>query len=216
MRLLLLEDAASEEVVPSASENPNAERNQRNLNAENPAVKRNAENPAVKRNAENPNEDVRYFSLKIYMWKYFAFLNAIFYAAASLALRKYEIVDRKITSFQIFFSIITIGFFFTLFIAISFKKYRDQIIQLYNSLIVNKTKPKFAFWIILVSVLYILGDISFFTSHITTPHITLLLLIGTLVGASIEITGSYLFFNEKLKTRSIIGIMVMLSGAYLL
>ena len=150
------------------------------------------------------------------MWKQFAFLNAIFYAAASLALRKYEIVDRKITSFQIFFSIITIGFFFTLFIAISFKKYRDQIIQLYNSLIVNKTKPKFAFWIMLVSVLYILGDISFFTSHITTPHITLLLLIGTLVGASIEITGSYFFFNEKLKTRSIIGIMVMLSGAYLL
>jgi len=150
------------------------------------------------------------------MWKQFAFLNAIFYATASLALRKYEIVDRKITSFQIFFSIITIGFLFTLFVTASFKKYRTQVSDLYNSLMVTKTKPKFAFWIILVSILYILGDMTFFTSHITTPHITLLLLIGTLVGASIEITGSYLFFNEKLKARSVVGIVLMLSGAYLL
>tara|TARA_X000000368_G_scaffold406005_1_gene383785 strand:- start:420 stop:872 length:453 start_codon:yes stop_codon:yes gene_type:complete len=150
------------------------------------------------------------------MWKQFAFLNAIFYATASLALRKYEIVDRQITSFQIFFSIITIGFLFTLFVTASFKKYRTQISDLYNSLMVTKTKPKFAFWIILVSILYILGDMTFFTSHITTPHITLLLLIGTLVGASIEITGSYLFFNEKLKARSVVGIVLMLSGAYLL
>jgi drug/metabolite transporter (DMT)-like permease len=150
------------------------------------------------------------------MWKQFAFLNAIFYATASLALRKYEIVDRKITSFQIFFSIITIGFLFTLFVTASFKKYRTQVSDLYNSLMVAKTKPKFAFWIILVSILYILGDMTFFTSHITTPHITLLLLIGTLVGASIEITGSYLFFNEKLKARSVVGIVLMLSGAYLL
>ena len=150
------------------------------------------------------------------MWKYFAFINAIFYATASLALRKYEIVDRKITSFQIFFSIITIGFLFTLFVTASFKKYRTQVSDLYNSLMVTKTKPKFAFWIILVSILYILGDMTFFTSHITTPHITLLLLIGTLVGASIEITGSYLFFNEKLKARSVVGIVLMLSGAYLL
>jgi len=43
-----------------------------------------------------------------------------------------------------------------------------------------------------------------------------LLLIGTLVGASIEITWSYLFFNEKLKARSVVGIVLMLSGAYLL
>ena len=150
------------------------------------------------------------------MWKQFAFLNAIFYATASLALRKYEIVDRQITSFQIFFSIITIGFLFTLFVTASFKKYRTQVSDLYNSLMVTKTKPKFAFWIILVSILYILGDMTFFTSHITTPHITLLLLIGTLVGASIEITGSYLFFNEKLKARSVVGIVLMLSGAYLL
>jgi drug/metabolite transporter (DMT)-like permease len=150
------------------------------------------------------------------MWKQFAFLNAIFYATASLALRKYEIVDRQITSFQIFFSIITIGFFFTLLITASFKKYREQIYQLHNSLIITKTKPKFVFWIILISILYILGDLTFFTSHITTPHITLLLLIGTLVGASIEIVGSYFFFSEKLKARSIVGIMLMLSGAYLL
>ena len=150
------------------------------------------------------------------MWKQFAFLNAIFYATASLALRKYEIVDRQITSFQIFFSIITIGFLFTLIVTASFKKYRNQIYELHNSLMVTKTKPKFAFWIILVSILYILGDMTFFTSHITTPHITLLLLIGTLVSASIEITGSYLFFNEKLKARSVVGIVLMLSGAYLL
>jgi len=150
------------------------------------------------------------------MWKYFAFINAIFYATASLALRKYEIVDRKITSFQLFFSIITIGFLFTLLVTASVKKYRTQVVELYNSLIVKKTKPKFAFWIILVSVLYILGDITFFTSHITTPHITLLLFIGTIIGASVEITGSYFFFNEKLKPKSIAGIIFGLIGAYLL
>ena len=150
------------------------------------------------------------------MWKYFAFINAIFYATASLALRKYEIVDRKITSFQIFFSIIAIGFLFTLFVTASFKKYRTQVSDLYNSLMVTKTKPKFAFWIILVSVLYILGDMSFFNSHIRTPHITLLLFIGTIVSASVEITGSYFFFNEKLKPKSIAGIIFGLIGAYLL
>jgi len=150
------------------------------------------------------------------MWKQFAFLNAIFYATASLALRKYEIADRQITSFQIFFSIIVIGCIFTLLITASFKKYRDQIYQLHNSLTVTKTKPHFAFWIILVSLLYILGDMSFFTSHLTAPHITLLLIIGTLVSASIEIVGSYFFFSEKLKAKSIVGIILMLSGAYLL
>jgi len=79
------------------------------------------------------------------MWKQFAFLNAIFYATASLALRKYEIIDSQITSFQIFFSIIVLGCIFTLIITASFKKYRDQIYQLHNSLI-KKTKPKFTFW----------------------------------------------------------------------
>ena len=143
-------------------------------------------------------------------------MNAIFYATASLALRKYEIVDRKITSFQLFFSIITIGFFFTMFITLSFKKYRAQVADLYNSLIVTKTKPKFTFWVVLVSVLYILGDMSFFNSHISTPHISLLLVIGTVVSASVEITGSYFFFNEKLKPKSILGILLALSGAYLL
>ncbi len=138
------------------------------------------------------------------MWKYFAFINAIFYATASLALRKYEIVDRKITSFQLFFSIITIGFIFTLLVTASVKKYRTQVVELYNSLIVKKTKPKFAFWIILVSVLYILGDMSFFNSHIRTPHITLLLFIGTIVSASVEITGSYFFFQRKTKTKNTI------------
>jgi len=57
---------------------------------------------------------------------------------------------------------------------------------------------------------------TFFTSHIATPHITLLLMIGTLIGASIEIVGSYIFFNEKLQTKSIAGIILMLSGACLL
>ena len=103
-----------------------------------------------------------------------------------------------------------------MFITLSFKKYRAQVADLYNSLIVTKTKPKFTFWVVLVSVLYILGDMSFFNSHISTPHISLLLVIGTVVSASVEITGSYFFFNEKLKPKSILGILLALSGAYLL
>lgn len=150
------------------------------------------------------------------MWKLLAFTNAIFYASGSLALRKYEILDRKITSYQLFFSIISIGFFFTMLITASVKKYRNEIFNLYKSLAIEKTKPKFAFWVILVSVLYIMGDMSFFSSHIKTPHITLLLLIGTLVSVSIETLGSYFFFNEKLKSKSIMGILLMLSGAALL
>tara|TARA_B100001093_G_scaffold3956_1_gene4129 strand:- start:855 stop:1307 length:453 start_codon:yes stop_codon:yes gene_type:complete len=150
------------------------------------------------------------------MWKILAFTNAIFYASGSLALRKYEILDRKITSYQLFFSIISIGFFFTMLITASVKKYRNEILNLYKSLAIEKTKPKFAFWVILVSVLYIMGDMSFFSSHIKTPHITLLLLIGTLVSVSIETLGSYFFFNEKLKSKSIMGILLMLSGAALL
>lgn len=150
------------------------------------------------------------------MWKILAFTNAIFYASGSLALRKYEILDRKITSYQLFFSIISIGFFFTMLITASVKKYRNEILNLYKSLAIEKTKPKFAFWVILVSVLYIMGDMSFFSSHIKTPHITLLLLIGTLVSVSIETAGSYFFFNEKLKSKSIMGILLMLSGAALL
>ena len=150
------------------------------------------------------------------MWKILAFTNAVFYASGSLALRKYEILDRKITSYQLFFSIITIGFIFTMLITASVKKYREEVSNLYKSIAIEKAKPHFAFWVILVSVLYIMGDMSFFSSHIQTPHIALLLLIGTLVSASIETLGSYLFFNEKLKSKSFVGILLMLSGAALL
>ena len=169
------------------------------------------------------------------MWKQLAILNAVFHASASLALRKYEIMDKDITGFQIYFTIISIGFAVTLIIAASFKKYRDEVKQLYTKQLYTKqlyakqlyakqlypkltkaNKPTFIFWIVLASIFFVVGDLFFFKSHIKTPHITLLLVVGTLVAAAIEIMGSYLFFNEKLKTRSIIGILIMFSGATLL
>ena len=151
------------------------------------------------------------------MWKQLAILNAVFHALASLALRKYEILDKDITGFQIYFSIISVGFMVTLLITVLFKKYRGEVKQLFTNRTINISNlTTFIFWIVLASIFFVVGDLFFFKSHIETPHITLLLIVGTLVAAAIEVIGSFFFFNEKLKTRSIIGILIMFSGATLL
>ena len=152
------------------------------------------------------------------MWKLLAISTAVLYAMGSLALRKYELKNKNITGFQIFFTIITIGFLITMLISISVKKYRNQVIELHKSLTANKRKllPDFLFWLSFVSIIYFFGDFAYFESHVRVPHIAYLLLIGTVVNGAIQVMGSSLFFNEHLHPKSYFAIALILIGAALL
>ena len=152
------------------------------------------------------------------MWKLLAISTAVLYAMGSLSLRKYELSNKNITAFQIFFTIMTIGYLITILVSISVNRYRKQIIELYKSMTANKRKllPNFLFWLGAVSILYFLGDFAYFESHIRVPHIAYLLLIGTVVNGAIQVMGSSLFFNEHLHPKSYFAIAFILIGAALL
>ena len=152
------------------------------------------------------------------MWKLLAISTAVLYAMGSLALRKYELKNKNITGFQIFFMVITIGFLITILVSISVKKYRKQMIDLHKSLTANNSKllPEFIFWLSFVSIMYFFGDLAYFESHTRVPHIAYLLLIGTVVNAAIQVMGSSLFFNENIPPKSYFAIGFILVGAALL
>ena len=81
-----------------------------------------------------------------------------------------------------------------------------------NTIILNK---QFILWIGLYALLLLIGDLLYFYSHINTPHIALLLAV-IMGGIMIEVVGSYYLFGEKLKKTSIIGILLILTGVFLL
>ena len=142
-------------------------------------------------------------------WKIYAILSAIIFSIASLLLRSYEKnINNKITPFQLLFGVSVFSFILVMLLYTIDKNKRVEA----NKIIFNN---KYLLWIGIYAFLFILADYFYYSSHIKTPHITLLFIVLT-AGMFIEIIGSYYLFNEKLEQRSWIGILLITIGVLIL
>tara|TARA_Y100000389_G_scaffold117570_1_gene114777 strand:+ start:1567 stop:2037 length:471 start_codon:yes stop_codon:yes gene_type:complete len=141
-------------------------------------------------------------------WKLFSIGSAIIFSIASLLLRYYEKLNKKITAFQLLFGVSVFMFILIMILYIFDKRKRLEV----NEIIYNK---QFLLWIGLYAILFIIGDYLYYSGHINTPHIALLFIVLT-GGIAIEIIGSHYLFGEKLQNRSILGGILVISGVILL
>lgn len=141
-------------------------------------------------------------------WKFYAILSAIIFSLASLLLRHYEKINVEITPFQLLFGVSVFSFILVMLLYTIDKNKRVEA----NKILLNK---KYLLWIGIYALLFILADYFYYSSHIKTPHITLLFIVLT-AGMFIEIIGSHYFFNEKLEKQSGVGILLITLGVLIL
>ena len=141
-------------------------------------------------------------------WKFYSILATVLFSISSLLLRKYETLNKELTSFQVLCGVTILSFIIISVVLLFNGSKRKEI----RNVFFNRY---FLLFIGIYSLLYIIADLVYYKAHIETPNIVLLLAI-IIGGIAIESIGSYYLFGDKIGKTSIIGIVLILLGVFML